>query len=434
MIDEKTKQKLLVFVITFTTLCPTFFISRPSEVGWDLYLASLLGFIGISLLTWMFILGTRSVSGLFFKDLVSKIQLHKKLGKYGTLLIFLHPLLMNLSYGRSLFYTLSLNLSSSYERHVTLGRLAFGALLIIWISSALLRSQLKFRPWKYIHYLAYPALAAGLLHAPEIGHSFNSSLVQFYWYSLVSVVLICGILRVRFFFSFGKVSYTLVSKKILVGEVWLLKLKADQIKLQIENGQYLYLQLGLFGGEHPFSVLDCNPQSGEISLACKELGKFTRSLKDIQPGTHFWVDGPYGNFLPTTNHNSAKRVYIAGGIGITPFFQTLSAGNDSATLIYANRNPDQAAFIAELRIKLKHSLIEVYSDFKDVSDLKLKDQDNKIIEAGFVDSKLLSKRIKNINQKSFYICGPSQMNKLVKHSLLSLGVSKKNIHCEEFSF
>jgi hypothetical protein len=55
--------------------------------------------MGIVLLLWMYILGTKSVMGLVFRDLAPVLKIHKWIGKYGTLAIFLHPVLITFSYG-----------------------------------------------------------------------------------------------------------------------------------------------------------------------------------------------------------------------------------------------------------------------------------------------------------------------------------------------
>jgi DMSO/TMAO reductase YedYZ heme-binding membrane subunit len=44
------------------------------------------------------------------------------------------------------------------EFHITLGRFALVLTLIVWITSAIVRSKIKWRPWKYIHLLSYPIL------------------------------------------------------------------------------------------------------------------------------------------------------------------------------------------------------------------------------------------------------------------------------------
>ena len=46
-----------------------------------------------------------------------------------------------------------------------MGRFALLAILLIWLSSAIVRGAISYRPWKYLHYLAYPVLFLSLLRA-----------------------------------------------------------------------------------------------------------------------------------------------------------------------------------------------------------------------------------------------------------------------------
>lgn len=189
---EKSKNFLLYCLIFISSLPFVFLINRPEILQSEfpvkslvLYLSSVLGFLGIIMLVWQLALGTRSISGLFTVNFASKLKVHKNLGIYGTLLIFLHPLLITIGYGESWLYSFLLHFDTGYEKAVTYGRLAFYLLIIIWISSALLRGKIKFRPWKYIHYLSYPILILSILHIPSIGKSFNSSFIEYYWYIVV---------------------------------------------------------------------------------------------------------------------------------------------------------------------------------------------------------------------------------------------------------
>ena len=90
--------------------------------------------------------------------------MHTWLGKYGTLLIFLHLIFVTIGFGESWLYSLITNIISSYEFNVTLGRIAIYGLLIVWVSSAILRSRMSYRVWRYLHYLSYAIIPSALLH------------------------------------------------------------------------------------------------------------------------------------------------------------------------------------------------------------------------------------------------------------------------------
>ena len=79
---------------------------------------------------------------------------------------------------------------------------------------------------------------------------------------------------------------------------------------------------------------------------------FKRALKRIPLGTTVKIDGPSGSL--TLHKNSSKpAVFLAGGIGITPFLSILrQAAKDKIPhclyLFYSNRRPEDAPFLETL--------------------------------------------------------------------------------------
>jgi predicted ferric reductase len=104
-----------------------------------------------------------------FQDLAPVLKIHKWLGKYGLIAIFLHPILITISYGESWLYSFIPQLSTVAERHIMLGQIPFWLLLIVWLTSAIVRDRIAFRPWRYIHWLAYICVTFALLHVPDLG-------------------------------------------------------------------------------------------------------------------------------------------------------------------------------------------------------------------------------------------------------------------------
>ena len=76
---------------------------------------------------------------------------------------------------------------------------------------------------------------------------------------------------------------------------------------------------------------------------------FKRALKRIPLGTTVKIDGPSGSL--TLHKNSSKpAVFLAGGIGITPFLSIVrQAAKDKLPhrlhLFYSNRRPEDAPFL-----------------------------------------------------------------------------------------
>lgn len=379
-------------------------------------------------MVWQLIIGTRSIAGLFFKDLPGLIKIHSFLGKYGTILVFTHPIFYILSQKLSLTYLFSIQIGEGYERYVTFGRLAFFALAGIWLTSAIVRSSIKYRPWKYIHYLSYPALGFSLLHVPDIGNSVTESGVRFMWLAMVATSLIAVALRMRHLFGYGKMQFELVDKNQVSPNVFQFQLRPIEGTFRIGRGQYIYIQKKLWGEEHPFSVLDFDESAGQILITFKVFGKFTQKLAQTQIGELVYVDGPYGIFTHESYELGEKpRIFIAGGIGITPFLRHILDKNGPEThLFYANQTPESATYRATLQKMLGKRYIDVFS--------KSNIENSQNIESGYISQEIIHKYIIRPESYQYFICGPEGMIEVSESALASLGVPSSQIFSEKFQF
>lgn len=440
--SEKLRIRALYALLILSPLPFVVSIDRPNTFGisgtaWlstAQYLASVFGYIGITLLVWQLILGTRSISGLFFDNLARNLKLHRTLGKYGVLLIFLHPLLILVNYGQSFTYLFQPSLATEFEEHVTFGRLALYALVILWVSSAFLRAKIGFRPWKYIHYIAYPTLLSALLHVPEVGHSYRDSVIRSYWTGIVVVVICCWVLRARHLFGIGKHRYKVTAKARASEQVWTMTLTPLQKRLEARkahHGQYIYVQRSLTSEEHPFSIVSNDQSSGAITIAFKEFGKFTRKLAKLRVGDQLLIDGPYGVFTrEIALDQQSQAVFIAGGIGITPFVQHIKSRPATLTTVfYAAKTAREAAYLQQIEKQIGRKLIKVFSDEPNQSN-SAKIQEKRVSEA------LLKKHLtkEQVRSAQFFICGPPLFMQSVQAQLTRLGVAEERIHIEDFSF
>jgi predicted ferric reductase len=98
-------------------------------------------------------------------------------------------------------------------------------------------------------------------------------------------------------------------------------------------GQFLLADFGTPAeGAHPFTIASAwQRQTGTLTLAIKALGDFTGTLaQTLRVGQTIKLEGPYGSFdfcpAPTVDRNQgpAPQVWVAGGIGITPFVARLN--------------------------------------------------------------------------------------------------------------
>lgn len=91
-------------------------------------------------------------------------------------------------------------------------------------------------------------------------------------------------------------------------------------------GQFALVTFDKAEGAHPFTLASADQHNGLLSFQIKALGDYTRRLpQKLQAGQPVTVEGPYGCFNPDKGRSKAQQIWVAGGIGITPFLAALDA-------------------------------------------------------------------------------------------------------------
>lgn len=178
-----------------------------------------------------------------------------------------------------------------------------------------------------------------------------------------------------------------------------------------------------FAEYHPFTI-SSGTKDDNIRFTMKMLGNFTRRVRDhLTSGAEVLVEGPYGRFNPLKESNR-KQVWIAGGIGITPFLSTLRSMNEKhdqkIDLFYCVREETEALYLEEMR--------DIASQFEGVN-LHLMTSDT----GGWLTADVIEEAIgEGVTQSSYYFCGPKPMLKALSAGLQAKGVKAKAIHFDEF--
>jgi ferredoxin-NADP reductase len=160
---------------------------------------------------------------------------------------------------------------------------------------------------------------------------------------------------------------------------------------------------------------------------------FKRVLSNLAPGVEVKIDGPFGD-LRLHNDSSRPAVVLNGGIGITPFRSILlhAAQVESFHRIihfYANRHPEDAAFLEELQ-----DLEKINSNYKLIACMTQTDQlhDAWQGETGVINAQMLAKYLTGVISPIYYLTGPPAMVKAMQSMLQDHGIDDDNIHMEEF--
>jgi ferredoxin-NADP reductase len=160
---------------------------------------------------------------------------------------------------------------------------------------------------------------------------------------------------------------------------------------------------------------------------------FKRTLNSLPLGTELLLQGPYGSMTLPRN-TTRPAVFVAGGIGITPFRSLIWNAAESLSprrlfLFYSVRVPEEAAFLEELRemeqYKMRYKFICTVTQ-PEKSRMAWRG------ETGRISIELLSKWIPDLSLPIYYIAGPPAMVTGVRRMLIGAGVAEEGIRAEEF--
>ncbi len=419
-------------IVAFTTLSPLLLIIMDYPASIERILptaASIVGYIGLIMILWSIILGSKPLARLISSDYVELNKTHRFLGKYGILFALIHPFLEMFSYLENISWVITPSLATEFDFHISLGRLTLLVFLIIWLSSITLRSKLKYRPWLRIHYLTYPLGLLALFHIRDIGFYYTQSRFISVFFSLI-LIAYCFYLAYLFLLwaGFFKNHYTVKSiSKIGQGsEINILDLETTGKPLTSQPGQYVYIQMHRFGEVKPFSILEND--GNKLRLGIKNDGEFTSRVGELKPGHEIGVFGPLGKFTQQ-GHNDSDKIIISGGIGITPLVELSEKYfTPNSFFFVCNRYRSDVVDLDRLKKSTNNRLYEVYSRETTIENER---QRNCRLDKNVLQEILGSN---NINNYKIFICGSSPfMNEAIKN-LTSLGVKRENIYTEEFSF
>ncbi len=188
------------------------------------------------------------------------------------------------------------------------------------------------------------------------------------------------------------------------------------------------------GNVRSFSIVS-SPLDGQLTITTRIRDTaFKRVLKSVPLGTEVKLDGPLGSF--TLHKNPAKSaVFLAGGIGITPFLSILRQAFQEKLphtiyLFYSNRRPEDAPFMDELQ-----RLEEANHHFRFVPTMTAMANSNQSWngQIGYIDKQMLNKFLPSLNGPIYYIAGPPAMVAALRQMLVAAGVDEDDIRAEDFS-
>lgn len=210
-------------------------------------------------------------------------------------------------------------------------------------------------------------------------------------------------------------------------------------KLNFKPGQYLEWTLGHKNpdsrGVRRYFTIASSPLEEGIRLGVKfyDLGSsFKKKLKSLKLGDVMTASQLAGEFtLPMDP--TKKMVFIAGGIGITPYRSMVKYLLDTnqkrdIVLFYSNRIPSEIFYKDVLDEARQRLGIKTVYTLTDTSQVPL-GWEGKV---GYVDGKMISEEVLDYGDRMFYLSGPHSMVIAFKKTLKVMGIKKGQIKIDFF--
>jgi len=219
---------------------------------------------------------------------------------------------------------------------------------------------------------------------------------------------------------------------------------AKTLRLAAENrdlppfqaGQYiaLYLDINEIKTSRPYSISSSpnNREYYDITIRRVENGLVSNFLLDeVKEGDTLESSGPSGTFHYNPIIHDKTLVCLAGGSGITPFMSMID------DIVERNLDRDLYLFYGNTTLDDAighHRLTEISKQHKCINYIPVIENPKNTYtgKTGFITSDLIKEVLADMNQKSFFICGPQAMYDFCLPELFALGIPEKNIKKEMY--
>ena len=293
---------------------------------------------------------------------------------------------------------------------------------VVGTSYVIVRRRLPYEWWYAVHLLAYAGIALAWFHEIPTGNELVLDPVAAdYWralfYATFALVVffrvlvpLAGALRYRM-----RVAEVTAEGPGVVS----IRIAGHRLdRLHAKPGQFFQWRfLNRWWTAHPFSLSEA-PDGSSFRITVKALGDHSAALARVPVGTRVIAEGPFGVFTDAARHG-AKRLLIAGGIGITPV-RALVEDPAEDVVVYRTIRDDELV----LRDELDALGVEVHyvvGDHGAPGGDRLLSPDH------------LRELVPDLADRDVYVCGPPGMTDFAVKNVRAAGVPRRRIHVERFA-
>ena len=407
-----------VTLIIATTLFPAYqLFTLPGVTDQVALFSQYLGLAALILMAWGQILSTR-LAGIeaVFGGLDRVYVLHKWAGIVAMAAILVHDTVDAEMRGLGAETALS-------ELAETLGEVSLYGLLILVVLSV--ATFVPYHLWKWTHKAMGALFIAGAFHFVFIMKPFAMSDPAGLYTGVFCAAGILAYVWTLLPDRMRPARRYAIAALDTTGDALAVTLTPLGRPIRAEAGQFGILSFTGSGQAepHPFSFSRIGAD-GSLRVTVKPLGDFTTRLPSVlEVGQDVRVQGPFGRFRLT---GKRAQVWVAGGIGVTPFLawaQALAADAPDVHMFYCVKSRPAAAHLAE---------IEGIAASKPNLHLH--------IVASGEGQRLSAQRIADtvgadaLAACKVSFCGPTSLRRSLQTALPRYGVSARRFHYEEFEF
>jgi len=298
----------------------------------------------------------------------------------------------------------------------------FAAFSIIALALVSALKIIPYHLWKKSHLMMGPLFMISVFHS-----FFSASPIAFNtfaWWLVLAFSCVGTIGWLKTLFN--------NKKKPVMATVSTITKYSNSIDIQLDTqektsnkaGQFAAISVNKTGLEeqHPFSIASAN-DSQKMRFIIKDAGDYTHQLiNNLQLGDTVLIHNIAGKFLPQTQPNRKRQIWLAAGTGITPFLAALASmkSDDAAKidLIFAAGNHLSPALLQEL------------TDFeKQLSQFTL----HILAKNKRLSAEHFKKTTLNWSSADLYICGANSIKQAAVH-IWKTNHATGRIYTEAFDF
>lgn len=423
---KSLKIVLIVGLITFLIWFPHM-IRSYFEIY--LFISKASALIGLCLLSLTIILSLRiNFVESFFGGLDKVYKAHHLIGIITAIVILLHPIFLIVrvlpNWSSILVYIVP-----GMSTPITYGILSLYLMLILLAFTLLIK--LPYKIWHLTHKFMGVVLILATWHTLAAARHITQYPILGVWVLLFALIGIISYFYMLFLYQMIGPKFKANVEDVKIKEdITEIKLKTTDKKIKFHPGQFIFIKFPTLKNSFemfPFSISSSDSED-LIRISAKMSGDFTsHKLPKINVGDKLYLYGPYGKFGEKYLFEKKDMIWIAGGIGVTPFLSMLKyekfSKNNKIDFIWTCKDEKSAVYDKEIKniIKNKDNISYILWCSKERGRLSAKDI------ADLFDSE------ETINDKLIFICGPNKLMMELSDQFIKMGVNPRNIVFEDFN-